>query len=67
MLSPDITPVPKARPFLAAAGQFASGQDTPRAYLERCLDALAVWEPKIGVLCASRPRAGRDEIRARRF
>lgn len=48
MLSPDITPVPKARPFLAAAGQFASGQDTPRAYLERCLDALAVWEPKIG-------------------
>jgi len=48
MLSPDISSVPQAKPFLSAAAQFASGQDTPRAYLERCLDALAVWEPKIG-------------------
>ena len=48
MLSPDIAPVPQAKPFLAAAAQFTRGHDTPRAYLERCLDALAVWEPKIG-------------------
>ena len=48
MLSPDIAPVPQAKPFLAAAAQFAGGHDTPRAYLERCLDALAAWEPKIG-------------------
>ena len=48
MLSPDIALVPKAKPFLAAAAQFASGHDTPRAYLERCLEALAAWEPKIG-------------------
>ena len=48
MLSPDIAPVPQAKPFLAAAAQFASRHDTPRAYLERCLDALATWEPKIG-------------------
>ena len=48
MLSPDITPVPQAKPFLDAAAQFARGDDTPRAYLERCLDAFAVWEPKIG-------------------
>jgi Asp-tRNA(Asn)/Glu-tRNA(Gln) amidotransferase A subunit family amidase len=46
MLSP--APVPQAKPFLAAAAQFAGGNDTPRAYLERCLDALAAWEPKIG-------------------
>jgi len=46
MLSP--APVPQAKPFLAAAGQFAGGQDTPRAYLERCLETLAAWEPKIG-------------------
>jgi Asp-tRNA(Asn)/Glu-tRNA(Gln) amidotransferase A subunit family amidase len=46
MLSPDIAP--QAKPFLAAAAQFARGHDTPRAYLERCVDALAVWEPKIG-------------------
>ena len=48
MLSPDIAPVPQVKPFLAAAAQFAGGQDTPRAFLERCLDALAIWEPKIG-------------------
>jgi Asp-tRNA(Asn)/Glu-tRNA(Gln) amidotransferase A subunit family amidase len=48
MLSPDIAPAPQAKPFLAAAAQFAGGRDTPRAYLERCLDALVVWEPKIG-------------------
>ncbi len=48
MLSPDIRPAPQAKPFFAATAQFAGGQDTPRAYLERCLDALAVWEPKIG-------------------
>jgi Asp-tRNA(Asn)/Glu-tRNA(Gln) amidotransferase A subunit family amidase len=46
MLSP--APGPRAKPFLAAAAQFAGGHDTPRAYLERCLDALAAWEPKIG-------------------
>ena len=46
MLSP--APVPPAKPFLAAAAQFAGGQDTPRAYLERCLETLAAWEPKIG-------------------
>jgi Asp-tRNA(Asn)/Glu-tRNA(Gln) amidotransferase A subunit family amidase len=48
MLSPDIVPVPQAKPFLAAVAHFAAGHDSPRAYLERCLDALAVWEPKIG-------------------
>lgn len=48
MLSPDTAAVPQAKPFLAVATQFAGVRDTPRAYLERCLDALAVWEPKIG-------------------
>ena len=46
MLSP--APVPQAKPFLSVAAQFAGGRDTPRAYLERCLEALATWEPKIG-------------------
>ena len=45
---PDITHTPKTSPFLAAAARFGSGGDTPRAFLERCLDALATWEPKIG-------------------
>ena len=46
MLSPDMSP--QAKPYLAATAQFAGGQDTPRAYLERCLDALGIWEQKIG-------------------
>src|SRR5262249_33105060 len=32
----------------AAHADFTTGADTPRAFLERCLDALAVWEPEIG-------------------
>ena len=48
MLSPAVAPVPQARPFLAATAKFVSGDDTPSAYLERCLDAAATWEPKIG-------------------
>ena len=46
MLSPDAAP--QVKPYLAVTAQFAQGDDTPRDYLERCLDALAVWEPKIG-------------------
>ena len=53
MLSPDIAAAPQARPFLTAAAQFAGGQDSPRAFLERCLEALAVWEPKIGAFVHS--------------
>src|SRR5947209_4121590 len=39
---------PKLRPFLAAARAFADKTDTPRHYLERCLEAYAAWEPRIG-------------------
>jgi len=48
MLSPDTVKPPQMRPFAAAAKLFASGDDTPRAYLERCIDTFDVWEPKIG-------------------
>jgi len=48
MLSPGAGTTPQARPFLSATARFASGEDTPRAFLERCLDAFGVWEPKIG-------------------
>jgi Asp-tRNA(Asn)/Glu-tRNA(Gln) amidotransferase A subunit family amidase len=36
------------KPYLAASAQFASGADTPRQFLERCLADLAALEPKIG-------------------
>jgi Asp-tRNA(Asn)/Glu-tRNA(Gln) amidotransferase A subunit family amidase len=36
------------RPFLAASKQFATGTETPRAYLERCLAAIDEHEPAVG-------------------
>src|SRR5262245_8047304 len=39
---------PTTRSFMAAHADFTAGADTPRAFLERCLAALAVWEPEIG-------------------
>jgi Asp-tRNA(Asn)/Glu-tRNA(Gln) amidotransferase A subunit family amidase len=44
----DNARIPRTRPFLAAAARFGSGDDTPRAFLERCLEAHAAWEPEIG-------------------
>ena len=39
---------PKRRPFLAAARAFASGADTPRKFLEACLEDVDRWEPQVG-------------------
>jgi Asp-tRNA(Asn)/Glu-tRNA(Gln) amidotransferase A subunit family amidase len=36
------------RPYLAATRTFASGQDSPRQFLETSLELLEQWEPKIG-------------------
>jgi Asp-tRNA(Asn)/Glu-tRNA(Gln) amidotransferase A subunit family amidase len=56
------------RPFLAAAKQFAAGADTPRAYLERCLGALAEHEPAVGAFVETnieRARTAADEASER--
>src|SRR5436305_1332123 len=56
------------RPFLAAARRFASGDDTPRAFLERCLATIAAREPAVGAfveLDAERARAAADRSAAR--
>src|SRR6476646_4136716 len=47
-MSADIRTKPAARPYLAATAKFASGDDNPREFLERCLKALDAWEPQIG-------------------
>src|SRR5262252_10697251 len=47
MNAPEIT-TPTLRPYLPATADFASGKDSPRAFLERCLAALDAWEPTIG-------------------
>ena len=48
MPAPDEKLKLSTRPYLAATARFASGADTPRDFLERCLVDLAALEPKIG-------------------
>jgi len=51
MSTPDAMK-PRMRPFLPATSSFASGKDSPREFLERCLADLEAWEPKIGAFAA---------------
>jgi Asp-tRNA(Asn)/Glu-tRNA(Gln) amidotransferase A subunit family amidase len=56
MLAPEQKP--KMRSFLAAAQSFASGKETPRAFLEQSLALLDTWEPRIGAfVCTNLPAA----------
>lgn len=41
-------PRPIPRPFHDRLPSFRDGSDTPRAYLERCLESLATFEPVVG-------------------
>jgi Asp-tRNA(Asn)/Glu-tRNA(Gln) amidotransferase A subunit family amidase len=43
---------PVMRPYLPATSAFASGKDSPRDFLDRCLADLETWEPKIGAFVA---------------
>jgi len=49
---------PAMRSYLAAARNFASGNATPRQFLERSLELLESWEPRIGAfVCTNLPAA----------
>jgi Asp-tRNA(Asn)/Glu-tRNA(Gln) amidotransferase A subunit family amidase len=49
---------PVMRSYLAAARNFASGNDTPRQFLEQSLALLESWEPRIGAfVCTNLPAA----------
>src|SRR6185312_3327137 len=59
---------PSVRPFLSSSASFAAGDDTPRAFLERCLEAHAAWEPQIGAFVHTNfaaARAAADAATAR--
>ncbi len=43
---------PRVRPFLAQAEAFRAGRDTPRDFLERCLEDVAAWEPLVHAFTA---------------
>src|SRR5712692_11652874 len=47
MNAPEIT-TPEMRPYLPVTAKFMSGEDSPRAFLERCLASLDASEPMIG-------------------
>src|SRR3984957_1848255 len=67
MLAPDQTK-PVMRPYLKAAQNFASGNETPREFLEKSLALLEQWEPRIGAfVCTNVPaaRAAADRATAR--
>jgi len=49
---------PAMRSYLAATRNFASGNATPRQFLERSLELLESWEPRIGAfVCTDLPAA----------
>jgi Asp-tRNA(Asn)/Glu-tRNA(Gln) amidotransferase A subunit family amidase len=52
---------PVLRPYLPATRSFASGQDSPRDFLERCLAALDAWEPRIGAFVTLNVEAARAD------
>jgi Asp-tRNA(Asn)/Glu-tRNA(Gln) amidotransferase A subunit family amidase len=61
---------PRMQPYLPATADFASGKDSPREFLERCIAELEAWEPKIGAfvtlnLAAARIAADRSANRWR--
>ena len=63
MNTPEKT-TPAMRPYFPATVKFAAGGDSPRSFLERCLESLEVWEPAIGafvVLNLEAARAAADQ------
>jgi Asp-tRNA(Asn)/Glu-tRNA(Gln) amidotransferase A subunit family amidase len=48
MLAPERKGAFLPKPYLSAATQFATSNDTPRDLLERCLAAITEFEPQIG-------------------
>src|SRR5260370_14178116 len=68
MLAPDEKLKLSPKPSLSATARFASGADTPRDFLERCLADIAALEPKIGAfvnLNLEGARAAADQSTAR--
>jgi Asp-tRNA(Asn)/Glu-tRNA(Gln) amidotransferase A subunit family amidase len=56
---------PALRPYLAATADFGTGAATPRQFLERSLELLEKWEPRIGAfVCTNVPAARASADRA---
>src|SRR4051794_21399372 len=51
---------PVRRPFFSARASFSSGADTPRAFLERCIERIEDLEPSIGAFVTLSLEAARS-------
>ena len=51
-MSEQTRATPAPRSYAAATAAFRSGADTPRAFLERCLQDLERWEDQVGAFTA---------------
>lgn len=47
------TDKPVARSYFAAIAAFNAGTDTPRAFLERCIETIEALEPQVGAFVAT--------------
>ena len=50
---------PVMRPYVPATRKFATGEESPRVFLERCLAAADAWEPTIGAFVTVNLHAAR--------
>ncbi len=55
---------PVVRPYLQATGRFGSGEDSPRKFIERCLESYAEWEPKVGAFVVADMQKARSSADA---
>lgn len=53
------TATPVMRPYVPATRKFATGEESPRVFLERCLAAADAWEPTIGAFVTVNLHAAR--------
>lgn len=62
--APAAQDAPAPRTFHDAARRFAAGEDTPSAYLERCLEAIAQREPVVRAFVTINERGAREAAEA---
>ena len=55
---------PRPQPFIPETPRFAEGEDTPRGFLERCIENIDSMEPAIGAFVATDFEAARSEADA---
>lgn len=58
--NPTYSPRKNLRPYVTATATFADGSDSPRAFLERCLEVIDAEEDRVGALVATNLEGARQ-------